>query len=79
MSEAQLSATKSSAEELEGHECLAAAGKELHAQVDNAFLKIARVLARQAPREDHARQVAGSAYHDETRGNLREIFHRPSK
>lgn len=79
MSEAELTATKSCADVLEGHECLAAGGKELHAQVDDAILKIARVLARQAAREDHARQVAGSACHDETRGNLREIFYRPSK
>lgn len=76
---AQVSITQSPTDELEDHECLAVAGKELHAQVDNAILKVARVLARQAAREDHARQLAGSASHDETRGNLREIFHRPPK
>lgn len=55
------------------------AGKNLPAEIDDAILKIARVLARQAAREDHARQQAGSACHDETRGDLREIFHRPAK
>lgn len=75
----QLSVKRLRAGELTGHECLPTAGKDLHAEIDDAILKIARVLARQAAREDHARQQAGSACHDETRGNLREIFHRPAK
>ncbi|WP_186398111.1 hypothetical protein [Stappia sp. P2PMeth1] len=60
-------------------EHLPVAGKDLPAEIDDAILKLARVLARQAAKEDHARQQAGSACHDETRGNLREIFHRPAE
>ena len=55
------------------------AQKNLPADIDDAILKFARVLARQAAREDHARQQAGSASHDETRSDLREIFHRPAE
>lgn len=75
----QLSVKKLRAGELTGHECLPTAEKDLHAEIDDAILKLARVLARQAAREDHARQQAGSACHDETRGNIREIFHRPAE
>ena len=75
----QLSVKRLRAGELTGHECLPTAGEDLHAEIDDAILKIARALARQAAREDHARQQAGSACHDETRGNLRDIFHRPAK
>lgn len=45
-----------------GPNCLPTAGKDLPAEIDDALLKIARVLARQAAREDHARQEVGSAY-----------------
>lgn len=58
---------------------LPVARKVLPAEVDDAILKLARVLARQAARDDHARQHAGSARHDETRSHLREIFHRPAE
>lgn len=75
----RLSAKKSRADGQTCREHLPFTGKDLPAEIDDAILKIARVLARQAAREDHARQQAGSARHDETRGDLREIFHRPAK
>lgn len=46
----------------------------LSQESDSAILKIARALARQAAREDHARQRAGSACHDKTRSNIREVL-----
>ncbi|WP_127072690.1 hypothetical protein [Pelagibacterium lentulum] len=75
----QLSVKRLRSGDLAGHECLPTTGKDLPAEIDSAILKLARVLARQAAREDHARQQAGSACHDEARGNLREIFHRPAE
>lgn len=51
----------------------------LQASADDAILKIARALARQAAREDHARQQAESASHDKTCRNLREVFNRSAK
>lgn len=75
----RLSAKRSRADGQIYREHLAVAGKDLPAEIDDAILKLARVLARQAAREDHARQQAGSACHDETRGNLREILHRPTE
>ncbi|MCO6185158.1 hypothetical protein [Rhizobium sp. L1K21] len=53
--------------------------KNLPVVVDDAILKIARALARQAARKDHARQQAGSAYYVETRRNLRKILDRSTK
>lgn len=76
---ARMAARKSVDDGQTCQERLPAAGKNLPAEIDDAILKLARVLARQAAREDHARQLARSAYHDETRGNLREIFHRPAE
>lgn len=75
----RLSAKGPRADEQTCRKHLPVAGKVLPAEIDGAILKLARVLARQAAREDHARQQAGSACHDETRGNLREIFHRPAE
>ena len=71
----RLSAKRSRTDEQTSREHLPVEGKDLPAEIDDAILKLARVLARQAAREDHARQHAGSARHDETRGDLREIFH----
>lgn len=51
----------------------------LQAGADDAILKIARALARQAAREDHARQQAESASHDKTCRNLREVLNRSAK
>jgi hypothetical protein len=75
----RLSAKRSRTDGQICREHLPVAGKDLPAEIDDAILKLARVLARQAAREDHARQQARSACHDETRGNLREIFHRPAE
>lgn len=75
----RLAAKRSRAGELTGREFLPTANNDLPAEIDNAILKIARALARQAAREDHARQQARSACHDEARGNIREVFHRPAK
>ncbi|YBV96863.1 hypothetical protein M1D80_08100 [Phyllobacteriaceae bacterium JZ32] len=75
----RLSALRSCAGERTGQQYLPTSGKDLPAEIDDAILKIARVLARQAAREDHARQEVGSACHDETRGNLREILNRSAK
>ncbi|MCR4266629.1 hypothetical protein [Nitratireductor sp. ZSWI3] len=76
---ARLYAKKARSDEQTCREHLPTTGKALPAEIGDAILKLARVLARQAAREDHARQQAGSASHDETRGDLREIFHRPAK
>lgn len=75
----RLSAKRSRTDGQICREHLPVSGKDLPAEIDDAILKLARVLARQAAREDHARQQAGSACHDETRGDLREIFHRPAE
>lgn len=75
----RVSAKRSLADGQTCRQHLPVAGKDLPVEIDDAILKLARVLARQAAREDHARQQAGSACHDETRGNLREIFHRPAE
>lgn len=50
--------------------------KDLSNDVDNAILKIARVLARQAAREDHALQLNGSedGIHEETCCDIRSVF-----
>lgn len=75
----RLSAKKSRADGQTCREHLPFTARDLPPEIGDAILKLARVLARQAAREDHARQQAGSARHDETRGDLREIFHRPAK
>ena len=51
----------------------------LRADSGDAILKIARALARQAAREDHARQQAESASHDKTCRNLRKVLNRSAK
>lgn len=58
--------------QLREHRCLLA-------DDGGAILKIARALARQAAREDHARQQAGSACNAETCRDLCEVFHRSSE
>ena len=45
----------------------------------DAILKLARILARQAAREDHTRQQSGSACNVETRRDLRKVFNRSAK
>lgn len=75
----QMSVKRFHSGDLAGHECLPTPGKDLPAEIDDAILKLARVLARQAAREDHARQQAGSACYDETRGDLREVLDRSAK
>jgi len=53
--------------------------KSLPTDAGDAILKLARALARQAAREDHARQQARSACNAETRRDLCEILHRSAK
>jgi len=43
----------------------------LHSGVSNAILKLARVLARQAAREDHAQAQTRSACNDQTGSDIR--------
>jgi len=43
----------------------------LRVGVENAILKLARVLARQAAREDHAQDQARSACNDQTGSDIR--------
>lgn len=75
----RLSAPPSRANEQTGQEYLPVTGNGLPTEIDDAILKFARVLARQAAREDHAHQQAGSACHDETSGDLRAVLHRSAK
>lgn len=51
----------------------------LRSGVDSAILKLARVLARQAAREDHARELARSACDDKESSDLCKVFNRPAK
>lgn len=46
---------------------------------DKAILRLARALARQAAREDHAREQAKKERQDETSRDLRPLLDRPSK
>lgn len=51
----------------------------LPSDAGDAILKLARSLARQAAREDHARQLAGNATNAETRRDLCEVFYRSTE
>ena len=47
---------------------------------DEAILRLARALARQAAREDHERdQLSSRTFNQEGGGDLRPILDRPSK
>jgi hypothetical protein len=50
----------------------------LQVEPDSAILRLARVLARQAAREDHARECADKAPENETCRDLRPLFDRSS-
>lgn len=50
----------------------------LRRQPDRAILRLASALARQAAREDHARQRAEKPHHESSR-DLRTLFNRPSE
>ena len=50
----------------------------LQVAADKAILRLARALARQAAREDHARECADKARHNETSRDLRPLLDRPS-
>ena len=59
------------------------APKPLPPDIRAATLRLARALARQAAREDHAKAMAARkgkrSGTDETGGNLRKVFDRPSE
>lgn len=46
---------------------------------DEAILRLARTLARQAAREDHERDQISIRLPDEESGDLRSVLNRPSK
>lgn len=46
----------------------------LRSGAENAILKLARVLARQAAREDHAQNQVRSACDDQTGSDIRKVF-----
>ena len=46
---------------------------------DEAILRLARVLARQAAREDHERDQISIRTPDEESGDLRSVLNRPPK
>jgi hypothetical protein len=50
----------------------------LQVEPDSAILRLARVLARQAAREDHARECADKARENETCRDLRPVLDRSS-
>ena len=50
----------------------------LQAVADKAILRLARALARQAAREDHARECADKVRHNETSRDLRPLLDRSS-
>lgn len=50
----------------------------LHRKPDEAVLRIARALARQAAREDHAREQAQREQHYAS-GDLRQVLNRPAE
>lgn len=52
--------------------------RTLQVAADSAILRLARALARQAAREDHARERAGMAPANETCCDLRTLFDRSS-
>ncbi len=60
-------------------QCCAKTPDDLRPGVDNAILKLARVLARQVAREDHARELARSACDDKESSDLCKVFNRPAK
>ncbi len=47
--------------------------------LDEAILRLARALARQAAREDHERDQVSTQTFDQEGGDLRPILDRPSK
>jgi hypothetical protein len=51
----------------------------LQPEPDGAILRLARALARQAAREDHARECADKARENETSRNLRPLLDRSSR
>lgn len=53
--------------------------QDLQLEPDGAILRLARALARQAAREDHARECADQARENETSRNLRPLLDRSSR
>ena len=49
-------------------------GSTLRVGAENAILKLARVLARQAAREDHAQVQARNACGDQKGSDIRKVF-----
>ncbi len=63
----------------EDQQCCAKRPDDLRSGVDGAILKLARVLARQVAREDHARELARSACDGKESGDLCKVLNRPAK
>jgi hypothetical protein len=57
----------------------ASSSPNLRLPPDKAILRLARVLARQAAREDHERELAAQPNNDDQSRDLRQILDRPAK